>query len=65
MDARLKLESTETFTNMAKESPIFAERFTVADSPDEYYIVVAFLDLFKFLFRLNKRDIIDNEIWSR
>ena len=29
MDARLKLESTETFTNMAKESPIFAERFTV------------------------------------
>jgi hypothetical protein len=65
MDARLKLESTETFTNMAKESPIFAERFTVVDSPDEYYIVVAFLDLFEFLFRLNKRDIIDSEIWSR
>jgi hypothetical protein len=29
MDSRLKLEITETFTNMAKESPIFAERFTV------------------------------------
>ena len=27
MDARLKLESTEIFTKMAKESPIFAERF--------------------------------------
>jgi hypothetical protein len=65
MDARLKLESTETFTNMAKESPIFAARFTVVDSPDEYYIVVAFLDLFEFLFRLNKRDMIDTEIWSR
>ena len=65
MDARLKLESTETFTNMAKESPIYEERFTVVDSPDEYYIVVAFLDLFEFLFRLNKRDMIDNEIWSR
>jgi hypothetical protein len=26
MDARLKLESTETFTNMAKESPVFAEQ---------------------------------------
>ncbi|HKI08455.1 MAG TPA: hypothetical protein VKA09_08675, partial [Nitrososphaeraceae archaeon] len=36
MDARLKLESTETFTKMAKESPIFAERFAVVDSPDEY-----------------------------
>ena len=65
MDARLKLESTETFTKMAKESPIFAERFTVVDSPDEYYIIVAFLDLFEFLFRLNKRDMIDTEIWSR
>ena len=65
MDARLKLESTETFTNMAKESPIFADRFTVVNSPDEYYIVVAFLDLFEFLFRLNKRDMIDIEIWSR
>ena len=65
MDARLKLESTETFTNIAKESPIFVERFSVVDSPDEYYIVVAFLDLFVFLFRLNKRNIIDIEIWSR
>ena len=65
MDARLKLESTETFTKMAKESPIFAERFTVVDNPDEYYTVVAFLDLFEFLFRLNKRDMIDAEIWSR
>src|SRR5919108_3274290 len=65
MDARLKLESTETFTNMAKESPIFAERFTAVDSPDEYYIIVAFLDLFEFLFGLNKRDMIDTEIWSR
>lgn len=65
MDARLKLESTETFTKMAKESPIFAERFAVVDSPDEYYIIVAFLDLFELLFRLNKRDMIDTEIWSR
>jgi hypothetical protein len=64
-DARLKLESTETFTKMAKESPIFAERFAVVDSPDEYYIIVAFLDLFELLFRLNKRDMIDIEIWSR
>ena len=61
MDARLKLESTESFTKMAKESPIFAERFSVVDSPEEYYIVVAFIDLFEFLFRFNKRDMIDTE----
>jgi hypothetical protein len=65
MDARLKLESTETFTKMAKESPIFIERFEAVDSPDEYYVIVAFLDLFELLFRLNKKNMIDTEIWSR
>ena len=65
MDARLKLESTDVFTEMAKESPIFAERFTLVDSPDEYYLIVAFLDLFEFLFHLNKEDMIDTEIWYR
>ena len=59
------LQSTESFTKMAKESPIFAERFSVVDSPEEYYIVVAFVDLVEFLFLLNKRDMIDTEIWSR
>ena len=49
MDARIKLESTETFNKMAKESPVFAERLVV-DSPDEYYTIVAFLDLFEFFF---------------
>ncbi len=46
MDARLKLENTESFTNMAKESPIFLERFSLVDNPSEYYNIVAFLDLF-------------------
>ena len=65
IEARLKLHNTEEFTKMAKESPVFAERFTVVDNPDEYYTIVAFLDLFEFLFLLNKRDLMDTEIWSR
>lgn len=65
MDARLKLESTETFTKMAKESPIFIERFEAVDTADEYYVIVAFLDLLELLFRLNKKNMIDTEIWSR
>ncbi len=65
MDVRLKLENTESFTKMAKESPIFVERFSLVDSPDEYYIIVAFLDLFEFLFALNKRDMIDTDVWIR
>jgi hypothetical protein len=65
MDVRLKLENTKTFTKMAKESTVFVERFSLVDSPDEYYIIVAFLDLFEFLFALNKRNMIDTDVWFR
>jgi hypothetical protein len=65
MEARIKLENTETFTNMAKESPVFAEHFGLVDTPEEYYTVMAFVDLIEFLFRLNKAKMVDAEIWSR
>jgi hypothetical protein len=65
MEARFKLENMEIFTKMAKESPIFEERFSLADSPDEYYTIVAFLDSFEFLFALNKRKMISSDIWIR
>jgi hypothetical protein len=65
MEARIRLENTETFTNMAKESPIFVERFALVNTPEEYYIIMAFLDLIEFLFRLNKAKMVDTEVWSR
>jgi hypothetical protein len=65
MEARIGLENTETFTNMAKESPIFAERFALVDSPQEYYIIMSFIDLIEFLHRLNKTEMIDAKVWSR
>lgn len=65
MDARIRLEKTETFTNMAKESPIFAERFALVDTPQEYYTIMSFVDLIEFLYRLNKTKMIDANVWSR
>jgi hypothetical protein len=65
MDARLKLENTEVFTKMAKGSPVFAERFATVCNPEEYYIIVAFFDLFEFLYRLDKKEMVDSEIWFR
>ncbi len=65
MDARIRLENSETFTKMAKESPFFSERFGIVSSPEEYYTVVAFLDLFEFLFRLNRTKTIDSQLWMR
>jgi hypothetical protein len=65
MEARIRLEDTEAFTKMAKESPVFAERFGLVDTPQEYYTVMAFVDLIEFLFRLNKAKMVDAEVWSR
>ena len=65
MEARLKLENTEEFTKMADESPTFKERFALVDSPREYYTVVSFLDLFEYVFHLNKTNMIDNVVWNR
>ncbi len=65
VEARLNLEKTETFTKMAKESTIFADRFSVVDSPDEYYTAVAFLDLFEFLYLVNKTKAIEFGLWLR
>jgi hypothetical protein len=65
MEARIKLENTETFTKMARESPIFAERFALVDTPQEYYTIMSFIDLIEFLYRLNKTEMINAEIWSR
>ncbi len=65
MDARIRLENTETFTNMAKESPVFAERFALVDTPQEYYTIVSFIDLIEFLYDLKKNNMISAEVWSR
>ena len=65
IEARLNLEKTETFTKMAKESPVFAERFSMVDNADEYYTAVAFLDLFEFLYLMNKTKTMEYGLWSR
>ncbi len=65
IEARLKLENTEEFTKMANDNPIFMERFTLVDSPSEYYTIVSFLDLFEYVFRLNEMQMIDEVVWKR
>jgi hypothetical protein len=66
MDIRLKLESTPEFTEMARESPTFVERFALVDNnPNEYYTISAFLDLFEYVFYLKKMYMIEDVIWNR
>ena len=65
IEARVKLESTESFAKMAKESPYYAERFALVESPDQFYTLRAYIDLYEFIFRLHKTDVIDKQLWSR
>jgi hypothetical protein len=65
VEVRLKLENTEEFSKMARESPVFKERFALVDSPSEYYTIVSFLDLFEYVFHLNQTQMIDSLIWNR
>jgi hypothetical protein len=65
IESRMKLENTEAFTKMAKENPLFAERLSLVDNPDEYYTVIAYLDLIEFLFHQYNTKMIDTKLWPR
>jgi hypothetical protein len=65
IEARMKLETSETFIKMAKESPFYAERFALLDSPEQFYMIRAYIDLYEFIFRLHKKGMIDKQFWSR
>jgi mannosyltransferase OCH1-like enzyme len=64
LDARTKLQNTETFTNMAKKSSLYAERFKLVE-PNEYYTIISLIDTIEFIFRINKKKMIDKELWQR
>jgi hypothetical protein len=65
IESRMKLENTEAFTKMAKENPLFAERLALVDNPEEYYTVVAYLDLIEFLFHQYNTKMMDTKLWPR
>lgn len=65
IETRLNLEKTTAFTKMAQDSPLFSERFGIVDSSEEYYTIVALLDLFEFLHSVNKSKMIEPDLWFR
>jgi hypothetical protein len=65
LDARTKLQNTDIFTNMAKESTLYAERFNLVEEPKEYYTIISLIDTIEFIYRINKKRMIDKELWQR
>ena len=64
LDARTKIQNTEIFTNMAKESPLYTERFKLVE-PKEYYTIISLIDTIEYIYRINKKKMIDKELWQR
>ena len=65
LDARTKLQNTDIFTKMAKESTLYAERFKIVEEPKEYYTIISLIDTIEFIYRINKKKMIDKELWQR
>lgn len=65
LDARTKLQNTDVFTKMAKESSLYAERLKLVDEPKEYYTIISLIDTIEFIYRINKKKMIDKELWQR
>jgi hypothetical protein len=65
LDARTKLQNTDIFTNMAKESTLYAERFKLVEEPKEYYTIISLIDTIEFIYRIHKKRMIDKELWQR
>ncbi len=65
IETRLNLEKTTSFTKIAQDSPLFLERFGIVDTPEEYYTIVALLDLFEFLHSMHKSKILEPDLWFR
>ena len=65
LDARTKLQNTDIFTRMAKESSLYSERFKLVEEPKEYYTIISLIDTIEFIYRINKKKMIDKELWQR
>jgi hypothetical protein len=65
LDSRTKLQNTDVFTNMAKESSLYADRLKLVDEPKEYYTIISLIDTIEFIYRINKKKMIDKELWKR
>ncbi|MGB7954841.1 MAG: hypothetical protein WCF23_12755 [Candidatus Nitrosopolaris sp.] len=48
-----------------QENEMFAEWLALVDRPDEYYTVVAYLDLIEFLFYLHETKMMNTKLWPR
>jgi len=55
LDSRTKLQNTDVFTKMAKESSLYIGRFKLADEPQEYYTIISLTDTIEFIDRIHQK----------
>ena len=52
-------------SSSTNEETHFSKRFALVESPEQFYILRACMDLYEFLFRLYKGGMIDEQFWVR
>src|SRR5919107_3791013 len=43
----------------------FMPRFKIVEEPKEYYTIISLIDTIEFIYRINKKKMIDKELWQR
>jgi len=65
LDSSARLQNTDVFTQMGNESSLYLERFKLVDDPQENYSIISLTDTIEFIYRINKKKMIDKELWQR
>ena len=50
---------------MAQESPVVSQYYSLVDSPQQYYIILQNFDMLESIFYLYQTKMIDMELWHK
>lgn len=56
---------SKEYFEMAQESPVVSQYYSLVDSPQQYYIIIQNFDMLESIFYLYQTKMIDMELWQR
>lgn len=57
--------TSKEYLETSQESPVVSRYYSLADNPQQYYIIIQTFDMLEYIFRLHKTKMIDKELWLR
>ena len=56
--------NSKEYFEMAQESPVVSQYYSLVDSPQQYYIIIQNFDMLESIFYLYQTKMIDMELWA-